>query len=87
MKRNYLSAEDEQQLKAEIQHIFDSGENEVRIFEMVKLFINQRQEKALTAAYHQGSSDFYNSSDKDESEWKTFNDFLNFYYPLDVIEK
>tara|TARA_B110000914_G_C15170086_1_gene312414 strand:+ start:241 stop:543 length:303 start_codon:yes stop_codon:yes gene_type:complete len=30
---------EQEQLKVEIQHIFDSGANEVRIFEMVKSFI------------------------------------------------
>lgn len=33
----------EKQLKQEIQHIFDSGANEIRVFEMVKNFINNRQ--------------------------------------------
>lgn len=36
-----MTKEQEQQLKSEIQHIFDSGANEIRIFEMVKLFIDQ----------------------------------------------
>lgn len=30
---------EQEQLKVEIQHIFDSGANEIRIFEMVKIFI------------------------------------------------
>tara|TARA_R110001632_G_scaffold27493_2_gene73766 strand:- start:7450 stop:7743 length:294 start_codon:yes stop_codon:yes gene_type:complete len=34
--------EEEKQLKYEIQHIFDSGANEIRILEMVKLFIINR---------------------------------------------
>jgi hypothetical protein len=33
----------EEQLKQEIQHIFDSGANEIRVLEMVKNFINNRQ--------------------------------------------
>lgn len=37
-----MTAQDEQSLKKEIQHIFDSGANGVRIFEMVKTFINKR---------------------------------------------
>lgn len=45
MKRNFLSKQDEQQLKLEIEHIFESGANEMRIFEMVKLFINLREER------------------------------------------
>ncbi|MCL5460445.1 hypothetical protein M3M33_17535, partial [Loigolactobacillus coryniformis] len=32
----------EKQLKAEIAHIFDSGANELRVFEMVKNFIDNR---------------------------------------------
>lgn len=32
----------EDQLKLEIAHIFDSGANEMRIFEMVKNFIDKR---------------------------------------------
>ncbi len=33
---------EEEQLRIEIAHIFDSGANESRIFEMVKSFINSR---------------------------------------------
>ena len=33
---------EKEQLKLEIQHIFDSGANEIRIFEMVKSFIESR---------------------------------------------
>lgn len=33
---------EEEQLKVEIKHIFESGANEIRIFEMVKSFINNR---------------------------------------------
>ena len=33
---------DEKQLRKEIEHIFESGENEIRILEMVKLFIKLR---------------------------------------------
>jgi hypothetical protein len=33
---------EKEQLKMEIQHIFDSGANEIRIFEMVKSFIESR---------------------------------------------
>lgn len=32
---------EEKDLKAEIAHIFDSGANEIRVFEMVKNFINK----------------------------------------------
>ena len=37
-----MTTQDEQSLKNEIQHIFDSGANEVRILEMVKTFIEKR---------------------------------------------
>jgi len=36
-----MTTQDEQSLKKEIHHIFDSGANEVRIFEMVKTFIKK----------------------------------------------
>ena len=47
-------------LKAEIQHIFDSGANEIRIFEMVKAFIdngNLFSEKQMDSAYDKGFRD------------------------------
>lgn len=37
-----MSEIEKEQLRMEIQHIFDSGANEVRIFEMVKSFIDNR---------------------------------------------
>lgn len=37
-----MSDIEREELKAEIQHIFDSGANEIRIFEMVKAFIENR---------------------------------------------
>ena len=37
-----MTTQDELSLKNEIQHIFDSGANEVRILEMVKTFIEKR---------------------------------------------
>lgn len=37
-----MTTQDEQSLKNEIQHIFYSGANEIRIFEMVKSFIEKR---------------------------------------------
>ena len=33
---------EKEQLRVEIQHIFDSGANEIRIFEMVESFIESR---------------------------------------------
>ena len=37
-----MTKEEQEELKNEIQHIFDSGANEIRIFEMVKMFIDNR---------------------------------------------
>ena len=37
-----MTTQDERSLKNEIQHIFDSGANEIRILEMVKSFIEKR---------------------------------------------
>jgi len=37
-----MTEQEEKDLKQEIQHIFDSGANEIRIFEMVKTFISRR---------------------------------------------
>ena len=37
-----VTIEEENQLKMEIEHIFESGANEKRVFEMVKNFINRR---------------------------------------------
>jgi hypothetical protein len=51
---------EEEQLKVEIQHIFDSGANEVRILEMVKSFINSIKtytERQMDDAYDKGVSD------------------------------
>ncbi len=39
-----MNTKDKQQLKLEIAHIFDSGANEIRVFEMVKNFIQKRYE-------------------------------------------
>ena len=38
----FMNIIEEEQLKIEIKHIFESGANEIRIFEMVKSFINNR---------------------------------------------
>ena len=39
-----MTEKDEIQLKNEIAHIFESGANEIRVFEMVKHFINSRRD-------------------------------------------
>lgn len=51
---------EEEQLKVEIHHIFDSGANEIRVFEMVKSFINSRKaytERQIEDAYDKGFED------------------------------
>jgi hypothetical protein len=42
-----LSEKDIKDLKQEIQHIFDSGANEIRVFEMVKMFTERRFVKLI----------------------------------------
>lgn len=37
-----MTEQDEKQLWMEIEHIFDSGANELRVFNMVKGFIEKR---------------------------------------------
>ena len=37
-----MTEQDEKQLWMEIEHIFDSGANELRVFNMVKAFIEKR---------------------------------------------
>ena len=41
-EESFFSVQDEKDLKFEIQHIFESGANEIRIFDMIRLFVNQR---------------------------------------------
>jgi len=51
---------EEQQLKTEVKHIFDSGANSIRIIEMVKLFINNKKwytENQIGDAYPKGYAD------------------------------
>ena len=51
---------EQEQLRVEIQHIFDSGANEIRILEMVKSFINDRKqytERQVYDAYLKGFND------------------------------
>lgn len=50
-----MTSEDKQ-LKTEIQHIFDSGANEVRVFNMVKNWIDQHPE---TWRFDMGYNDGY----------------------------
>lgn len=59
-KFNKMGHVEEEQLKVEIQHIFDSGANDIRILEMVKSFINSRKsytERQMDDAYDKGFKD------------------------------
>lgn len=40
-----MNKNDENQLKIEIAHIFESGANEIRIFNMIENFINKRNQQ------------------------------------------
>ena len=55
-----MTQQDKEQLKIEIDHIFESGANEIRILEMVKSFINSRKsytERQMDDAYGKGFKD------------------------------
>ena len=45
---------EKEQLRMEIQHIFDSGANEIRVFEMVKRFLESRGVNVKNQDYIQG---------------------------------
>lgn len=70
-----MTEQDEQSLKKEIQHIFDSGANEVRIFEMVKTFINRRGQALYihnvsnSVEYTRGYKDGWRDCCKDVKEF------------------
>ena len=51
----------EEQLKAEISHIFDSGANEIRILEMVKSFFDKNIEFYKNEGYEEGMKEAHNS--------------------------
>ena len=65
----------EQSLKNEIQHIFDSGANEIRILEMVKSFIEKRgqalyiHDVSNSAEYTRGYRDGWRDCCKDVKEF------------------
>jgi len=46
-----MSAKDKKDLKNEVQHIFDSGANELRIIEMVETFIDRRYISNIEATH------------------------------------
>jgi hypothetical protein len=39
-----MTEQESKDLKMEIQHIFDSGANEMRIFNMIEMFLDRRDE-------------------------------------------
>ena len=62
---------EKRQLRAEIQHIFDSGANEIRIFEMVKSFIEKRttmtmRDKFAAKAMQSMITAFYKKNTKED---------------------
>jgi len=55
-----MTQQDKEQLKIEIDHIFESGANEMRILEMVTNFIDSRKsytEGQMDNAYNKGFKD------------------------------
>lgn len=59
----------EEQLKLEIAHIFDSGANEVRILEMVKSFFDKNIDIYKQEGYNEGMKDAH-SSFQDEVSYR-----------------
>lgn len=51
LKTNEMDEIEEERLKVEIAHIFDSGANEMRVLEMVKRFVNSRQPVSKNSSY------------------------------------
>ena len=70
-----MTTQDELSLKNEIQHIFDSGANEMRILEMVKTFIEKRgqalyiHDVSNSAEYTRGYRDGWQDCCKDVKEF------------------
>jgi hypothetical protein len=62
----------EEQLKIEIAHIFESGANEIRILEMVKSFFDKNIEFYEKRGYEEGMKDAHNSFQDEVSHrgWK-----------------
>jgi len=68
---------EKEQLRMEIKHIFDSGANEIRIFEMVKSFIESRG-VANTLPMHNFSSCSNERADNLEEELNRIKEFVGF---------
>ena len=67
-KFNEMGYIEEEELKVKIQHIFDSGANEIRVLEMVKSFINSRKsytERQMDNAHEKGFKDAMIKNRKD----------------------
>lgn len=54
-----MSDKDKKQLEFEIRHIFESGENELRIYDMVVNFIEKRYENPLDKSIEQRAEEIY----------------------------
>ena len=68
-----MTQQDKEQLKLEIDHIFKSGANEIRIFEMVVNFIDSRNgvnnNFVLADEYTKGYRDGWRDCCKDQKEF------------------
>lgn len=62
-----MTQQDKEQLKLEIDHIFESGANEIRIFRMVVNFIDSRSANA--DEYTKGYKDGWRDCCKDQKEF------------------
>lgn len=62
-----MTQQDKEQLKLEIDHIFESGANEIRIFEMVVNFIDRRNGVNKNFVLADVSGCFCNDCDKELS--------------------
>ena len=68
-----MTEQDKKHLKLEIDHIFESGANEIRIFEMVVNFIDSRngvnKNFVLADEYTKGYRDGWRDCCKDQKEF------------------
>lgn len=71
-----MTQQDKEQLKMEIDHIFESGANEMRIFEMVTKFINSKKVVNEKFSLMEKVKIFYGCNDPNGLE-KRINDWLD----------
>lgn len=68
-----MTQQDKEQLKLEIDHIFESGANEIRLFKMVVNFIDRRnglnKNFGLADEYTKGYRDGWRDCCKDQKEF------------------